>query len=256
MPRLLTIAVILFCLCLGTARAASVAGSVVGIGGRVTLDRGGQRTSPKLGDPVYVDDTLEVSPGAKLKLKMSDGSILSLAPGSVLKIDSYAVNDNGQRQSAVLSLGQGLLRSVTAPVDQSAGFEVNTAVGNAGARSTDWFVEAMRGYQQVAVLTGSVVLTSRATGGAVTIPAGWGTRLDAGGDPKPPRVWSRAEFARFIARTQGATTRAAPVVPPGDGYTPPREEPSAPNYYPPPGGNPSAPNYYPPPGGNPARSPQ
>jgi len=248
MQRVLTTAVVIFCLCLGTARAAPVAGSVVGVGGPVTLDRAGQRTSPKLGDPVYVDDTVEVPQGAKLKLKMSDGSILSLAPGTVLRIDAYAVNDNGQRQSAVLSLGQGLLRSVTAPVDQPAGFEVNTAIGNAGARSTDWFVEAVRGYQQVAVLTGSVVLTSRATGGAVTIPAGWGTRLEPKGDPKPPRVWSRAEFARFIARTRGATARAVPAAPTRGGFAPPGGNPSPPSYYPPPGGNPPPPSYYPPPG--------
>jgi FecR protein len=246
MSRVLTTALVLFCLC-GTARAATMAGSVVGLGGLVTLDRAGQRTSPRLGDPVYVDDTLEVPQGAKLKLKMSDGSILSLAPGTVLKIDAYAVNDNGQRQSAVLSLGQGLLRSVTAPVDQPAGFEVNTAIGNAGARSTDWFVEAARGYQQVAVLTGSIVLTSRATGGAVTIPAGWGTRLDARGDPKPPRVWSRAEFARFIARTEGATARALPVAPPRSGHTPPGGNPYPPVYYPPPAEAPNPPSYYPPP---------
>jgi hypothetical protein len=248
MPRVLATALVLVCLCFGTARAATIAGSVVGVGGLVTLDRAGQRTSPRLGDPVYVDDTVEVPQGAKLKLKMSDGSILSLAPGTVLKIDGYAVNDNGQRQSAVLSLAQGLLRSVTAPVDQPAGFEVNTAIGNAGARSTDWFVEAVRGYQQVAVLTGSVLLTSRATGGAVTIPAGWGTRLDAGSDPKPPRVWSRAEFARFIARTQGAAARAVPVAPPRGGYTPPGGNPYPPSYYSPPAETPNPPGYYPPPG--------
>ena len=83
MARLLTIAVFLFFLCLSAARAATTAGSVVGVGGLVILDRAGQRTSPKLGDPVYVDDTVEVPQGAKLKLKMSDGSILSLAPGTV-----------------------------------------------------------------------------------------------------------------------------------------------------------------------------
>ncbi len=214
-----------------------MAGSVVGLAGLVILDRGGQRYSPRLGDPVYVDDTLEVPAGAKMKLQMSDGSVLALAPGTVLRIDAYVVNSYGQRQSAGLSLGQGLLRSVTAPVDRPAAFEVNTAIGNAGARSTDWFVEAVPGYQQVAVLTGSVLLTSRATGGAVTIPAGWGTRLDAGQGPMPPRVWNPAEFAALIARTEGAAAPGVPAPPPGGGYYPPGGDPYPPGYYPP-GGTP------------------
>jgi hypothetical protein len=53
----------------------------------------------------------------------------------------------------------------------------------------------------VGVLEGSVILTSRATGRSVTIPARWGARLEAGLNPVPPRVWSAAEFADVIART-------------------------------------------------------
>ena len=89
--------------------------------------------------------------------------ILSLAPDTTLRIDAYALDGYGRRQSAGVSLGQGLLRAVTAPAGQPASFEVNTAVGTSGARSTDWFVEAAPGYAQVAVLSGSVSLNSRTT---------------------------------------------------------------------------------------------
>jgi hypothetical protein len=62
-------------------------------------------------------------------------------------------------------------------------------------------VEARSGSTQVGVLTGSVTLTSVATGHGETVPARWGARLEAGRDPVPPRVWSEAEFADVIART-------------------------------------------------------
>jgi ferric-dicitrate binding protein FerR (iron transport regulator) len=90
---------------------------------------------------------------------------------------------------------------VVAPVARPAGFEVDTAVGAAAVRSTDWFVEASPSSMQVGVLTGSVQMTSSATGRGEVIPARWGARLEAGRDPVPPRLWSEAEFAAVIART-------------------------------------------------------
>ena len=76
---------------------------------------------------------------------MADGSIISVAAGTQMTIRAYAVDAAGQRQNATLSLGQGLLRAVVAPVTGPARFEVDTAVGTAAVRSTDWFVEAFPG---------------------------------------------------------------------------------------------------------------
>ena len=212
----------------GLALAQNVAGSVIGRAGPVALDRGGQRYTPRLGESVYVEDSVQVSAGGKLKLRMSDGSILSLASGTSMRIDEYILGRDGSRRSGTLSVGQGLLRSVTAPAGATATFEVNTAVGVSGVRSTDWFVEAGPGYAQLAVLGGSVYLTSAATRGSVEIPAGAGTRLDAGRDPAPPRQLSQGEFAALIDRTDGAGAPATPTpAPPSGGY-----------YYPPPGPSP------------------
>src|SRR4051794_24926041 len=133
---------VLLWLSIGTAGAATVAGSVVGLSGQVSVDRGGQRYGLRIGDQVYTEDSFLVPGGAKLKLRMGDGSILALAPDTTLRIDSYGLDAYGRRQSAGISLGGGLLRAVTAPASQPASFEVNTAVGTSGARSTDWFVEA------------------------------------------------------------------------------------------------------------------
>src|SRR5947208_14607634 len=86
-----------FCMC-GIAEAQSVAGSVVGASGQTGVSRGGQRLPLPIGAPVYVGDTVEVGPDGKLKLRMADGSILSLAPSSNLRIDSYLVAGSGRRQ--------------------------------------------------------------------------------------------------------------------------------------------------------------
>jgi hypothetical protein len=211
-----TLALFLLCVCAGVAEAGSLAGSVVGIAGQAFADRGGQRYGLRLGDQVFVDDALTVPAGAKLKLRLADGSVVSLAENTTLRIDAYVLNSYGQRQSAVLSLGGGLIRAITAPAGQPSVFEVNTAVGTSGARSTDWFSGVLTasppagsrlsgvplGSAYVVVLGGTVALTSRATGREVLIQARYGSEVLAGQDPHPPVLHTQAEIDRLVARTE------------------------------------------------------
>ena len=161
----------------------------------------GQRRELKIGDPVYAGDTVEVSTGAKLKLRTNDGSVISLASGSRLTIHTFGIDTGGQQRDARLTLTTGLLRAVVSPLDEPSIFEVDCPAGKAEVRSTDWFMEAQPGSMRVGVLAGRVVMTSLATGRRVTIPGRWGARLEAGLDPVPARLWSSEEFADVIART-------------------------------------------------------
>jgi hypothetical protein len=178
--------------------AGPQAGEVLVMSGQCFAEAGGQRTPLKPGDAVRVGDTVEVPEGAKLKLRMKDGSVISAASGSRVTIESY---EAGGARDAKLSLASGLLRAVVAPLAQPSRFEVQTATGVAAVRSTDWFIEAKPGATQVGVLDGAVNLSSVATGKAVTIPARWGARVEAGKNPVPSRVWAQSEFDAVIART-------------------------------------------------------
>jgi len=228
MPRnLFRAGLVLVLLLCGGAEAAASAGSVIGLSGTCTVERGGQRFGLAIGTPVEVGDTLQVPPDGKLKLRMADGSILSLAAGSVMRIDSYAVDPGGQREGAGMSMGQGLIHAITAPVSRPASFEINTAVGTAAVRSTDWFIESGPAGSTVAVQSGGVLLASRATGHGVLVPQGSGSTVAPGRDPAPPRPWSAAEFAALLARTELGGPGGAPpppAYPPGSyppGYYPP-----------------------------------
>jgi hypothetical protein len=242
---------VLVLLCLGTARAADPVGTVVAVADNCFVEADGKRTPLKMGDEVHIAETVDVPANAKLKLRMKDGSILSIASGSQLVITGYSIDADGKRHDATLSLAQGLLRAVVAPVDRPATFEVKTAVGEAGVRSTDWFVEIQPGQMVVGVLTGTVVLKSAATGAEVTIPAGSGANTAVGGDPSAPRIWRKAEFNAVIARTdipQAAAPKPSPHrSAPRSGEPAERDVPPATprgGYYPPAGGG-----YYPPGGG-------
>jgi hypothetical protein len=183
------------------ATADEAAGSVVGVFGQCVVDRAGHPVPLKLGDAVSITDTIDVPPDGKLKLRMRDGSVVSLASGTRLTVAAYQTDASGQRQNAELSLAQGLIRAVVAPVNHPAVFEVSTAVGTAGVRSTDWFIEAHPDATQVGVLEGSVVLSSNTTRHFVLIPARWGARVEAGLNPVPARTWAPAEFQAVISRT-------------------------------------------------------
>jgi hypothetical protein len=247
----------LLLLWLGVAKAADTAGTVVAVGGQCFVQTDGKRIPLKAGDTVHVTDVLDVPASAKLKLRMTDGSIVSLASDSQLTISAYTIDADGKRREVALSLTQGLLRAVVAAVDRPSTFEIKTAVGAAGARSTDWFVEAQPGLTVVGVLSGSVALTSNSTGHEVVIPAGSGASVAAGQDPTAPRAWRRAEFNALVVRTEQAATRR-PVRPtkpvertePEEEYNP-APQPPAGGYSPGPGGYGSPPggSYSPYPGG-------
>jgi hypothetical protein len=185
----------------GTVSAAPKAGEVLALFGQCVVETGGQRALLKLGDAVHVGDAVAVGAGAKLKLRMDDGSIIAVASDSRLTIADYRVSDRGEGRAVTLSLGGGLLRAVVTSLQGPSHFEVATATGVAAVRSTDWFIEAQLGSMQVGVLEGRVSLKSVATGKEIVIPARWGARVEAGRDPVPARVWPAAEFDAFIQRT-------------------------------------------------------
>src|SRR5581483_4530128 len=186
----LVIAAILSLGCPGAVQAADNAGEVLTFNGDCFVVAGDQRTPLKMGDPVHVGDKIDVPEGAKLKLRMADGSVLALASGTHMTIQSYAMSTNGQQRDAKLGLDTGLLHAVVSTMSQPSNFEVDTATGVAAARSTDWFVEDSPDRMSVGVLDGEVSFAARdartgAMTGTVTIPPDSGSEIDTGQAPPP-----------------------------------------------------------------------
>jgi ferric-dicitrate binding protein FerR (iron transport regulator) len=179
---------------LADAAAGTPAGTVVGLSGSCT-DRG-RALHP--GDTVQIGDTLDVPAGGKLKLQMVDGSVIVAAPDSSMPVASYSIDGSGRNVRLALRQGVLHINSATRP------FEVSTAVGTAsvGSASADWFVKAEAGSAQVGVLVGVVDLTDSLTGVSVSIPVHWGTRLESGRAPVPPRRWTHVEFNAVIRLTE------------------------------------------------------
>jgi len=191
------------------------AGTVVGVAGQCLIDRGGQQLALTLNSAIDVGDVIDIPADGKVKLRMTDGSILSLAPQTNLTVTTYTVNPQGQRQNVVLTLGAGLVRAVVALGQQPSSFEVKTATGSAAVRATDWFIEANSAGTGVAVLRGGVDLkTTAASGGEVLINAGQSSSITVGANPTPPTAMSTADFNSLIARVEILAPRPALAPPP------------------------------------------
>jgi len=182
----------------GAAPATMPAGTVDAVSGSCTA----HGRVLKRNDAVQVSDTVEVPAGGKLKLRMADGSLISIAADSSMTVASYDIGSAGRH--ARLSLTRGLLRAVVVAVGGLSTFEVSTAVGTASVRSADadWFIESQPGSARVEVLAGTIDLTSAATGRSVKIPANWGGSLRDNHDPALPRVWSQSEADENKRRTE------------------------------------------------------
>jgi hypothetical protein len=172
------------------AAGAMPAGTVIGVSGSCT-DHGHLLNQD---DAVQIGDTLEVPAGGNLKLRMVDGSVISVAPNSSVTVATYNIDGSGRDTKLLLT--QGVLRAQVTSVEGPSKFEVSIPVGTASVHSdsADWFIKAEAGSAQVGVLAGTVDLTSTPTGQSVSIPPHWGTRLETGLDPVLPRVWLQREF--------------------------------------------------------------
>jgi hypothetical protein len=182
---------------MGGAAGATPAGTVIGVSGSCT-DHGHVLNR---GDAVQVRDTLDVPAGGNLKLKMADGSVISVAPGASMTVARYRIDGSGR--DVKLSLRQGVLRAQVNSVRGPSKFEVSIPGGTAWVTSepADLFIEALPDSAQVGVLAGIADLTSTATGQSVSIPAHWGTHLETGLDPVLPWVWAQREFNAVIRLT-------------------------------------------------------
>ena len=171
------------------------AGTVIGVSGDCFVVRGGGRAALGLGQPVQVGDILDIAVSAKLKLRMEDGSIIAIASGTwmtILALTHSMLPASGRMRPNRWGRDCCAPWSLRLPGRRGSKSRLPLAPPRC-ARQTG-LSRPSRAAMQVGVLSGTIAMTSNATGASITIPARWGARLEAGRNPVPPRVWSQAEF--------------------------------------------------------------
>jgi hypothetical protein len=113
-------------------------GAVAEIEGQAEVQRAGtvEWAPLKAGDGVQLGDQVRTPAGAKLKLLFRDDSVLTLAPGSLLKVDEQVLGTAAPVSR--FSLFLGTMRALVTDRYGGAGarFEVETPTAVAGVRGT------------------------------------------------------------------------------------------------------------------------
>jgi hypothetical protein len=180
---------------------AAASGEILALSGTATIENGGRQRTVAIGDPVQSGDTINVPQDSKARLRMDDGSIITIAPGSKMTIDKYDVGGNGSRQTAELTMSAGLMRAVVSVGGGTPNFEVKTATGVASVRGTELYIDAQSDNTQVYVVTGSVALANAAGSNPVTIPQMSASSVEAHKDPSPIRPVTPLELQMLAQRT-------------------------------------------------------
>ena len=127
----------------GAAQAADI-GQVKVSKGDVTIDRSGQALPGALGTRVRQGDVVKTGADGSVGITMSDNSLLSAGPNSVLALDQYAFDTTTHEGRFDTSLKKGTLAVVSGQLaKQSPGsMTVSTPSAILGVRGTEFVVSA------------------------------------------------------------------------------------------------------------------
>lgn len=184
-------------------------GTVVQQRGSVTVLRGADPAILRLGAPVFLGDRVVTGSQARIRIELSDRSVLAIGADSDVALTEQATDRAGNPVSNVVSLLYGIVRATVRSIGPERRFDIQTQLAVASARSTDWLVESLSDRTSVFVVDGEVSVTAQG-GGSVDLTAGLGTDvIHPGGralavalDPTPPAAWSAERRDAALARTQ------------------------------------------------------
>ncbi len=120
---------------------AGAAGRVQFVAGEVrVIDEKGKEHALRKGEEVSEGDTLRSAANGSAQLKMIDGALVALRPGTELKVIDYVFSDeDGGKEKASFSLVKGGLRAVTGLIGRvnKDRYKIETPTAVIGIRGTD-----------------------------------------------------------------------------------------------------------------------
>lgn len=148
---------------------AQAAGKVTAAIPKDYILRAGQQTDGKVGDDVWWNDQVRTEPRGRVRMVLTDGSILNLGSDSRLQI----VQHDAQSQQTQLEMRYGRLRAQVVKLSRpDSRFEIRTNTAVCGVLGTDFYIEATEKSTRVVVFQGVVRVTPLIAGAVAGIAAG------------------------------------------------------------------------------------
>lgn len=184
---------------------ADAIGKFTDMRGDVSLTRAKKTTTPKAGDVVQAKDIITTGDNARVKLLLSDDTLLSVGQNSNIEITEFLLDKN--KRSGVVSLKAGAMHTqVEKFLTPGSKFEVHTPNAVAGARGTAWLTLVQIAAQNVAqssiyALQQSVFVANAALPAqAVTVVAGNFTVVAGAALPTAAGAFSAATIAPIMGQ--------------------------------------------------------
>jgi hypothetical protein len=174
-------------------------GKVTALEGQVTVVHQGKFPAEPLTlrKLVFEEDIIETDRASKVRITMSDATVISLGEQSRLELKQFSSrNVRQQMRSNHLAVAWGVFRAVFKEITSSLSAEVSTPTAVAAIRGTDLMGEVTADSTSIVVLEGAVpVFNIRPTvRGVVTLTSGMGTTVKSNTPPSAPTQWSESRI--------------------------------------------------------------
>jgi hypothetical protein len=129
---------------MGTTAVASDIGQIKTAKGQVSIERGGQTLPGEVGARLQGADVLTTGADGSVGITMSDDSLLSAGPNSVLALDRYAYDGSTGQGQFETTLKKGSLSVISGRIAKQSpdAMKVRTPYSILGVRGTEFVVSA------------------------------------------------------------------------------------------------------------------
>ena len=176
--------------------------SVAAIESRVEVQRQGSWSDLGLGDTLRAGDSVRSDAQGRLRLVLSDGSVVVVASNSQLTLDAHLFNpaEKGGAKS-VLTLLKGKIRALVSEYYRGGGsFDVQTPTAVSGVRGTDFVVlfDPLEQRSDIVGVSGRVSVRGVGVPGEVSIRGRELSVVRAAEGPRPAVVLSDEQFWYYL----------------------------------------------------------
>jgi hypothetical protein len=184
---------------------AQVIGKITGLVGSATVQHAGSAGAEPLvlNEELHQGEILRTGPGARLRVTLSDASVLSLGADTELKLDHLSLGAPTSDPGSLFTLAGGFLQTVVGRLRPGSLFEIHSPSMVAAVRGTDWIESYSAGTTEIFVAEGSVLATSAVdrTDWAL-LEAGEGVSFKIGSPHTTVVRWGQEKIARYIEATR------------------------------------------------------
>jgi hypothetical protein len=186
------------------AQSAAV-GTVTDLVGVAVVTRA-QASAPEplaVGAELFEGDRIHTEAGARLRLRLRDGSVLTCGEATDLQLDWVLYDAEEDARSVLLRVPLGIVRAVAELLRPTSMFEMRTSTAVISVRGSEWIAEAQPDATAVLSLEGEIAVRNADPDipGAVALGPGEGVTVEAGAPPPAPTVWGAARRESFLERT-------------------------------------------------------